>query len=393
MDYPKDPLAGQVAICEGKRRPPILYSMEDEALKKFKQALLSSGLPLEYSAEGVLRRRQFESVSGDFAFIRAGAQGEMSIDLSAEKQIFCESLERKVGGSFETLRITANWDILVETKYRHDNVKWLFAPYEGTLNQSLLEYPVPPDGRSHAILGGPFASDAPVRQIGSQGLGRLHSALADAEQEFLETPICLRGIESRVTDKIEKHEAYSAEIRKAARQLQFAIVPFMWPFLRTIALRLRAGEYEPNRSHGELREESLELFSAYLVTTADIHILKPTASIEAIRNAKTIDDVAEAVPCVELATSPSNELVEHHRRILSETRNWPQLDLTSPSERKFFEQWEPMASLVEKLSPSIIVVGYKDFERCLAAHERSLSAYINISGRNWGKQHGYYGWV
>jgi len=189
----------------------------------------------------------------------------------------------------------------------------------------------------------------------------------------------------------EKNEAYSAQIRKAARQIQFAIVPYMLPLIRELALRLRADSYGQNRAprSDRLVDRTRTIFSAYLVTTAAIYVLNPTATIEAIRKAGSIDDVGTRVPCVELFTSPSNDLLEHHRAMLRDLRNWTQLDLTIPNERSFFEEWEPVASMIEHLSPSITVVSYEHLERCLEVQEKALHDNIQQSAGSWGKSQGY----
>jgi hypothetical protein len=352
----------------------------------FKNALLSSGLPLEYSAEGVLRRRNFGDVLGDFAFSRVGAQGEMSIDLAAGKRVFSESLERHVNGRLEGLKIRTNWRVLLEAKYRTDNVNWLFAPYDGA-SDHLHEYGPGRERRTHISFGEEHSSSKVTIQPIT-----LYSG-SDADRNLIAPPVCLRGIESRpvAKDAGEKNEAYSAQIRKAARQIQFAIVPYMLPLIRELALRLRADAYGQNRTprSDRLLDRTRTIFSAYLVTTAAIFVLKPTATIEAIRKASSIEDVGTRVPCVELFTSPSNDLLEHHRTMLRDLRNWTQVDLTIPNERRFFEEWEPVASMIEHLSPSITVVSYEHLERCLEVQEMALHDNIQQSAGSWGKSQGY----
>jgi hypothetical protein len=220
----------------------------------FKKALLASGLPLEYSTEAVLRRRQFRTVSGDFAFRRAGAQGEMSIDLTAEKRLFNEGLERDVNGHIERARFSADWRTLVECKYRSEDVQWLFAPYEGP-HPRLEEYhSTGLERRNHIVFGAVFfANDAPVRFVRFYPSEALLKEAGAAE--FLTPTVCLRGIETRSTgtgndERSDRHEAYSAQIRKAARQLQFAVLPFMWPSVREWVLKVRAESYRPPAATG-----------------------------------------------------------------------------------------------------------------------------------------------
>jgi hypothetical protein len=128
-----------------------------------------------------------------------------------------------------------------------------------------------------------------------------------------------------------------------------------------------------------------------MVTNADLYILNPSATIETMRSAKTIGDVATPVSCIEFATSASGELLDHHRQILCEFRDWRQVDLTNPNERRFFEIWEPVASRLDVLSPSLTVVRYSELERCLEMHERALQGSITAWVGAWGKERGY-GW-
>jgi hypothetical protein len=364
--------------------------MANDLTSEIKNALFASGMPLEYSAETVLRRCNFRTVSGDFSFVRAGAQGEMSIDLAAERRVFSESLEGQFEAKLKVLKVIGDWRILVECKFRTENVRWLFAPYEGPLTKVEEYHSGGLEHRGHIVFGAVFAeTDAPVRFV---RLSQPSGAQAQNPWPAIVPAVSLRGIESRPVNAdsvggASRHEAYSSEIRKAARQLQFAVMPYMWPTVREWVTRARAESYqrEPPRPVGF----SATFFSPYLVTTAELYVLKPSATIETIRAARSIDEIASPVDALEFATSPSMELLEHHRALLHEFRQWPQSDLTQASERAFFDAWEPVAYKLEQLSPSITVVRYSQLERCLNAHAEALNRFMAESGSSWGSGRGY----
>ena len=90
--------------------------------KKWKDSLLKSGLPLEYLIIDMLHRHNI-IVDGEYTFIRPNEHGintEFSTDISASKQIIKSKDDKE------------QWcmiHFLIECKFRHKNIQWIFFPW------------------------------------------------------------------------------------------------------------------------------------------------------------------------------------------------------------------------------------------------------------------------
>lgn len=86
--------------------------------KSWKDFLLSSGIPLEYSIAKILKQRKF-LISPEYNYARKNENGELinfSVDLCASE------LQRKSNSPWYNL------NLLIECKYRHPQTKWIFTP-------------------------------------------------------------------------------------------------------------------------------------------------------------------------------------------------------------------------------------------------------------------------
>ncbi len=86
--------------------------------KNWKDALLSSGLPLEYEIAKVLEKYEYE-IEGEYAYLRENNKGmnsERSVNIYAVKKLYHD--EKRVWGRIH---------LLIECKYSHEGKRWVFS--------------------------------------------------------------------------------------------------------------------------------------------------------------------------------------------------------------------------------------------------------------------------
>ncbi len=94
--------------------------MSSKGSNKWKDALLKTSLPLEYLVAEKLSRKGF-SIRGEYSYTRKNEQGietEFSVDLHA-----VDLFKKRSDDHWASL------DLLVECKYNHPGVKWVFSPH------------------------------------------------------------------------------------------------------------------------------------------------------------------------------------------------------------------------------------------------------------------------
>lgn len=241
---------------------------KNEEKRTWKEALLQSGLPLEHSVQRALRDFNFW-LPYEFKYWRldeGGVNKQFSIDVAAE------TLDHS----------QATLHFLFECKYRHDSVQWFFCPDE--MEQGyLLHRDVLPIVRD-------WATDSP------ESTKRVLAGLLGLY------PLCGKGME--VCGK----ESNPKGVSQALQQLRFAVAPKVFECL---CRRYAAGL---QRSFG-----MPDIVVPMIVTTASIWRLRPSISIEDIRKAERIEDVAEPLGSLWLHEEPDNQLTEHNLRVLTDT--------------------------------------------------------------------------
>jgi len=221
--------------------------------KSWKDLLLSSGIPLEYS------------VSRVFETLGTGAGSEFRYERTDEHGI------RRVF-SVDVHSARHDWDrgvtleTLVECKYRHDGTKWVFLPED------------------YSTFLGPDFDDAfvtldqccPDRRLNTQ-------LLAEFRERY---PLCSKGIELLPTDKNPK------SIEQAVQQLRHAVTA------KTITdLRWMGAEFRP---------PAITAIVPMVVTTADLWRLKSDCTVDDVRQAEELTDVAEQHDLLVLQQAPDN---------------------------------------------------------------------------------------
>lgn len=107
--------------------------MTDKPKYKWKNSLLKTSLPLEYLTTEKLSELKY-GIQGEYRYLRPNEQGiltEFSVDIWAVNHLF----KRNLG-------LWANLNYLIECKYCHEGIKWLFAPLARTDTEQFVEISV-----------------------------------------------------------------------------------------------------------------------------------------------------------------------------------------------------------------------------------------------------------
>jgi hypothetical protein len=233
-------------------------------LKSWKDFLLRSGLPLENDVKRYLEQKGCVS-SFESSYLRLDenrVEKEFSYDVDA------------------TYIQGVNFvEFMVECKYRHESTRWIFLPHEYNDFEEVL-----PNDFMH-----PFdhfvAEEFPFK-------GYLSDKLA---------PLCSKGIEIATNGANEK------SISQAVHQLSYAFAEKV------------AGAIE-NQVFKSLVDDHIFFHVPVIVTTAELLRLREGVTLEEIKEASDIAEVAESLDCLVLNTPSGLHLQRHSREIISEAR-------------------------------------------------------------------------
>lgn len=233
--------------------------------KDWKDFLLSSGLPLEYAVRRALAGEHLGEPA-EFSYFRTNETGqtaEFSVDLHS---LLIEPKEYKYFAEF-----------FIECKYRYDTVRWVFTP--DSANQ--LRYG----------LGGVF------QWIDSDSEWQVNFGSLDSARSPY--GLCGKGIELLPDGPNPK------SIRQAVDQLRYAFASFAADALMHQVQHLLG------------RQSPLFAYLPVIVTTAQLWRLNDRFSLEEIRQAKEIKEIAKRHGVLVLSEQPSNELKLHTRRAMT----------------------------------------------------------------------------
>jgi hypothetical protein len=232
---------------------------------KWKTGLLASGVPLEYEASLLLTSAGF-SVSADYAYSRedAGVAKDFSVDIEA----------RATYPFSDPNRIQAALSLLVECKYRHPRVIWLFLPD-----------PNQPD-LSPITLGSTLHS---IDEFSWTVLS------ANATVPFDEhIPFALKGVEVNLSNG----NAFDADIHQGISQLQYAL-PRLFSDLVSFNL------------NGHPRDNVPFFYCPILLTSAPVYIANPTISVADVMAADDIATLGDPHPYIVLYRDYSPDFEQH----------------------------------------------------------------------------------
>ena len=234
--------------------------------KKWKDALLTSSLPLEYSVTELLKKFGV-SDAAEFKYERPNETGQMvtfSIDIHGSKAL-------------NKNRISV--EMFVECKYRHPSTQWVFLPHS---------FASPKD----VCFEDTFISLDDLCQQYGLNWGAYNPA-------SMTNVICGKGIEL-----YENGEINTKTIRQAISQLQYSLVAkardCMWQQIDDIF-------GDPGQ---------IFVLVPWIVTTAELWRLKPGTTVERIREESELKDVAEQVEFLLVRELPDNDLKRYSEEFL-----------------------------------------------------------------------------
>jgi len=230
--------------------------------KSWKDHLLSSGVPLEYSVAQVYESLGISSPS-EFQYERVNADGV--------SQVFSVDLGVTDADHNRDLQV----ENLVECKYRHDGTNWIFTP---------RQYERSYGGAAFGDLFVALDAFCPERKINVSALNKFHEHY----------PLCGKGIELLPDDANPK------TIEQAVQQLRYAVVA-------------KAIENISYLSIPWSDQVTLVVIVPIIVTTAQLWRLKVGVTIEEIRKAEELSEVADHHDIVVLWQEP-NELESKHTK-------------------------------------------------------------------------------
>lgn len=237
--------------------------------KKWKDNLLKSSLPLEQVVSEKLTQQGF-SMSGEFTYMRQNEHNtevEFSVDLYALRELT----------KSRTRNDTKPWgteNILIECKYSHPHVNWIFSQYAEYVNTSFvncLEFPYRPS-----------LKDDPLYKL---------------DHQFRH---CVRGIEL-----MDDHFNPDA-ISRGLHQLRYA-----YPNLvKQEIIRIENPSSEPR--------PVISYMYMVLVTNAPLYVLKTQQDLEKYHAAESLDDIAQKVSALVVSQEAGPDLVQYQDKILSD---------------------------------------------------------------------------
>lgn len=241
----------------------------------WKDALLSSGVPLEYSVRRILENLNIPDAR-EFKYLRPNEHGietQFSIDLKATH-----------------INIKTNhWlEMFVECKYRKDGTSWVFAPDTFSEQSS-----------------SPFSSAFVHLDLFSDSGKVNHEVVEKFADNYT---ACSKGVE--ITDAGNNPKS----IIQAVSQLKYAIVNSFSDALM----------HQVDHLLGE--ESPIFSYSPFIVTTADLWRLKEGVAIGDIRAATELGQVATKHDLLFYYEPPDNELQKYAKAKLLSAYNPEQIE-------------------------------------------------------------------
>jgi hypothetical protein len=282
--------------------------------KSWKDALLGTGLPLEHDVKEYLKKRDCIA-RFEHSYLRPDenrVERQFSYDIDAS-----------------LIRPPHFVDFMVECKYRQPTVKWLFAPDE---------YGGPDELESNDFM---HAMDHFV-PIAFAHEGTFPRTLG---------PCCAKGVELTTEGANEKSIAH------AISQLAFGFVSHVTDAVEHQVFRL-------------LARDVIFYHVPMIVTTARLYRLNDDVTIDVIRSAAEVEDVASERDCLVVKYTPGVELRQHNLRALQTLRLLIGEEALLRQMRTFTTDLGHLFSVLADRSPQAIVVvsvadGWQAIDRVL----------------------------
>ncbi len=317
--------------------------MSTKDSKKWKSALLKTSLPLEHLVIEKLKYLGYTG-PGEFRYIRPNEHGvatEFSADILASKFLFKRNR-----------KMWADLNLLVECKYCHPSVRWLFAPHP----ESNTEF------APHVSVIKIFDHLCTRSVFDRRPMWRFSSSLS----------ACIKGIE------IHNNDATAQNIERGRSQLVFG--------MPRLAARLTAFQ-------SSLRDDEdilVEFICPVLVTTADLYVLKEGLALDDFVNAESLDSIANPTHALILTNPHSELLTDYASQVLNELHDknleidkrlgqLTTIDLkTRPDDIAHIPRRNSFDHAIHDSSEDILVVNYHSLESTI----KKIRASIAKTGRS-----------
>jgi hypothetical protein len=293
--------------------------------KHWKDALLATGQPLEHTVAQIITEAGLEPPR-EYGYIRPNENSvptEFSVDL--------HTCQIGMGSDLPF------WgDYLIECKYRHDGTRWIFTPeeYRGTF--------------------GPRLKDSFVTL----------DVLADGhrvDRSYIETfsnvyKFCSRGCE--ITPK----ERNLVTIEQAVCQLKYAVP------------NLVADAIEHQLGHLLGPVAAIFVITSIIVTTAELWCLNPGSTIESIRSADNLDQIATQSDILVLYHPPDNLLQKYSTSVLKQRFSESEVAVLNESLKlNGMNSFNHYTEIIARYWPShFVVVHYSRFRECI----KNLTTFV-----------------
>ena len=284
--------------------------------KDWKNLLLSSGIPLEYSIKNIFEKFGIYR-SSEFSYIKRNKYGQdttFSVDRHASK----------------LLHSNIYIDFFVECKYRHDNVKWIFTP-------SKYEIFFGPEFRDIFIILDHYNKKL---KINSEEMNKF-SGFYD---------LCGKGIE------ILPKSSNPQGIEEGIYQLKYCIVHKIVDSLK----------HQINKWLGS--KEHCFILVPILVTTAQLWRMKEGIALEKIKESKDIEEICEKKDILLLHEEPNDALVSYTLEHLTSKLTQKEMNILDEELKKNWQKdgFGLYISYIANNFPSMfLVVNYKRFEKAI----------------------------
>lgn len=236
--------------------------------KKWKDRILSSGIPLEHEAGKILAQNDF-MVDADYSYQRRDELDakEFSVDLMASKHF----------DLYEKYDIKNECTLFIECKYRNPSKHWFFIPDYNHHDFALFS-----------------------KKGANKVLDEFSTFKVPHGNTFNETPTALKGIEVNVTNG----DTHEADINRGLKQLLYSI-PFH--LKQSISKSLYISR----------RDKIPSFICPILLTTAKLFIFDVNSGISFVKNSEEINDLGIEVPFLKMYSDTPPTFVTHCANIFS----------------------------------------------------------------------------